>query len=169
MKTVKQALIFISLILLIAIAVLIWTANSNQVQYDTSQLEPSRYGDIDSHETIVEISGNKKLSANQTMFTLTLHNRSDDVLYFGEPFVIEVLVDGKWYGVPFKEDEVLFIMPRYFLYPNSDKDFIVNLERHDCHPGKHRIVKEITQENSIDETGEKEITVMIATFELNIH
>lgn len=169
MKTVKRYLIFISLIILITIAVFIWTANSNQEQYDTSQLKPSIYGNIDSNESLVEITGNTELSAKQTMFTLTLNNRSEDVLYFGEPFVIEVLVDGKWYEVPFKEDEVLFALIAHLLYPYSEKDFVVNLEKHDCHPGKHRIVKEITQENLIGETGEKEITVIIATFEFNIH
>lgn len=169
METVKQSQVFVSLILLMAIVLHIWTVNSNKGQYDISQLEPSRYGNINTNEFNVEISGDAELSARKAKFTVTLRNGSDDVLYYGAPYVIEVLSDGKWYEIPSKEDVVLFPLIKYDLRPNSERDFEVYLGMYECLPGKHRLVKEFTREKPILETGEKEGINIIVEWEFNIH
>lgn len=113
-------------------------------KWEISRLSPSPYNAL---STGVEMnSANTVLNKDNTVLEITL---SSNRLYnYGEPYEVEVLLDGKWYRVPFASGG--FTMPMYTFDPNNAEFSRVSFS---CNPasscgvlpaGQYRIVKEFT-------------------------
>jgi len=86
------------------------------------------------------------LNKDNTELEITL--TADKLYNYGEPYEVEVLLDGKWYRAPFSSGA--FIQPLYTIDPNNSRFSRTNFS---CNPvfacgilpaGQYRIVKEFT-------------------------
>ena len=82
----------------------------------------------------------KKGTIKNTGLTLVLNNKSYDMVYFGEEYSMEIMIDNEWHTIIANQ---LFTEPLYSLEKDSKKE--IELEWKDVYgelePGKYRIVK----------------------------
>ena len=124
-------------------------------QWKVSQLHPSPIDVAEVSSGVTMTLKSPVLTMDNLEFEFVLTAIDDYSYFYGEPFTIEVLLDGSWYSVPFASDG--FDSIGYGI----DSSTSLQDRTHTCHPlwaagilpaGQYRLLKEFMVNNpSIDE------------------
>jgi len=125
------------------------------ILYKVHESESISFDDMDDlkateYETVNNLEGVtmtvKEGTVSSTGLTLTLENNSEKQCIYGEYFVLEKKLDGKWYEVPVAiEGNYGFDAIGYELNPGDRREWTVNWEwlYGSLEAGEYRIVKDI--------------------------
>lgn len=120
-------------------------SSSGSKSTEETDLEPS------AHETVNHLDGVtmdvKKETVSSTGLTVIFENNSDKLCIYGDYFLLEKEVSGKWYEVPIAlDDNYGFNDIGYELPSSSTGEWVVDWEwlYGDLDTGKYRIVKDIS-------------------------
>lgn len=147
------------IVMLIAAAVVLLAGcrgDSSGGTWSDRALKPSQYTSaVNQNPDIILRTDRKSYAAGTTSAQLIIENRSADRgLTYGVDYQIEVLKNGTWYQVPFRDD-VQFILIAAIHDPGktyrTELSFSDDLLKFPLIRGKYRIVKEINDgtENGI--------------------
>lgn len=131
--------LFIIIILFIA-GVFSFSASDDS---SLSSLEPTHYSGVDVldgvHMEAIEET------VTPTGLTLMFDNETDIEFTYGEEHVLEINVDGDWYGVPLIVEAYALEDIGYILPGNGTAELVVDWEwlYGPLAPGEYRIVKEV--------------------------
>jgi|SRR5690625_26934 len=138
MKKHLQSVIFISIIMLL------FSSCSSHNNDSTEKLKRSEYIAINNLDGVTMEVDEQTISP--TSLTVIFNNGSDKECIYGDPFVLEKLVDDEWYeGSIILEDGYGFNDIGYELPPNSTSEWAVDWEwlYGKLDVGDYRIIKEV--------------------------
>jgi len=91
----------------------------------------------------------KEIRRNEEKTTITIQNKSDDVVMYEQAFYLYKWSKNTW--VPYKtkpsEDNRSFTQRAYLLQPNSSCDMECNLQYYEFKRGKYLLKKRVSREN----------------------
>ncbi len=91
----------------------------------------------------------KELYQNEEKITVTIQNKSDDVVIYGKDFYLYKWSKNTWvpYKTKFLEDSLVFDQWGLWLQPNSSCDMECNLQDYEFKRGKYLLKKSVSREN----------------------
>ena len=118
-------------------------ANSND-SADTPNLEPTIYETVNNFDRVT--MNVKSGTVSSSGLTVILVNKSDKQVVYGEDFLLEKNINGKWYQVPVTLDgELAFPMIGYDLNPSDVNEWTIGWDiiYGNLDAGEYRIVKDV--------------------------
>jgi hypothetical protein len=132
---------------------------------DTTDWEPTSYDTVNNLDGVAMTV--KEGTASSTELTVTFENNSDIQCLYGDPFLLEKKIDGRWYQVPIAFDgNYGFDGIGYNLASGEVGEWPVNWEwlYGSLSPGEYRIVKDMLD---FRDTGDYDIYYLAAEFTIS--
>jgi hypothetical protein len=167
MKITKRSYFIFFPVLIIIILLFIWIFAANTNRYDISQLSISPYDNTIVNDYNVTLTASKKdISIASKQFTAIITNDSEYMVSYGYGCQLETLLDGKWYIVPFSRANLIPLV-KMSVYGHNKADFPIYLNMFECHPGKHRVILQCSEDEvRTDSTVSHKI---ILSYEFNLY
>ena len=116
--------------------------------WDISRLKLSQYKKTKQSTGVIMTFGDPVLNKNNTELEMLL-TVDDNIYTYGDPYEVEVLLEGKWYQVPFGGAGG-FNLPAYTIGPNAENQAAGSVDPvFDCGvlpKGRYRIIKDFIRE-----------------------
>ena len=128
-------------IILLLLGALTLSGTTNEA---SPELEPTQYSNVDALPGLTMTVVAETI--NPTGVTVLFENEMDTEFTYGQEYVLETQIDGKWYQVPIATGvDYAFESIGYILAPNESAELAVDWEWlfGEIDSGEYRIVKEI--------------------------